>query len=91
MRNDGQMIESDIKMQTKQVLDNLKNILEEANSSIDCIVKTTIFLINMDDFDAMNEVYEQYFLNHKPARSTICVKELPKKSLIEIECIAYKN
>lgn len=88
--NSGEILESDIKIQTKQVLDNLKNILEASKSSLDYVIKTTIFLTDMNNFNAMNEIYEQYFLAHKPARSTIGVKELPKNALIEIECIAHR-
>lgn len=91
LTNEGVTVESEIKLQTKQVLENLQNILEASNSSLNSVIKTTIFLANMDDFSAMNEVYEKYFLNHKPARSTVSVKGLPKNVLIEIECIAYKQ
>ena len=90
LRIDGSFVISGIKEQTKQVLENLKNILNESNSSLDNVVKTTVFLTNMDDFNDMNAIYQTYF-QHKPARSTICVKELPKKALVEIECIAIRN
>lgn len=87
---ENKIIISDIELQTKQALNNLKNILESSNSSLNCVIKTTIFLTNMNNFDKMNKIYESFFLNHKPARSTVCVKELPKNALVEIECIAYK-
>jgi len=80
-----------IENQTKQILENLKNILEEAGSSLDNVIKTTIFLTNINDFQKVNEIYGQYFSSHKPARSTVCVASLPKGALIEIEVIGYKN
>ena len=85
---DGVMREGDIEVQTTQVLTNLKNILEEAGSSLDKVIKTTIFLANMDDFAKVNEIYAKFFDSHKPARSTVAVKTLPKNALIEIEAIA---
>jgi 2-iminobutanoate/2-iminopropanoate deaminase len=84
----GEMREDDIEIQTNQVLTNLKNVLEEAGSSLDKVVKTTIFLANMDDFAKVNEIYAKYFGEHKPARSTVAVKTLPKNALVEIEAIA---
>jgi len=77
-----------VENQTRQILENLKNVLEEAGSSLDKVVKTTIFLTNINDFAKVNEIYGQYFSLHKPARSTVCVASLPKKALIEIEAIA---
>ncbi len=85
---DGVMREGDIEVQTTQVLTNLKNVLEEAGSSLDKVIKTTIFLANMDDFAKVNEIYAKFFDSHKPARSTVAVKTLPKNALIEIEAIA---
>jgi 2-iminobutanoate/2-iminopropanoate deaminase len=84
----GQMIEGDVAAQTRQVLDNLKAVLEASGSSLDSIVKTTVFLMSMDDFAAMNAVYGQYFTAPFPARSTVEVAKLPKNALVEIECIA---
>lgn len=84
----GEMVERDIKLQTKQVLSNLKNVLEEAGSGLEHVVKTTIFLENMEDFGIVNVIYAEYFGEHKPARSTIAVKSLPKDALVEIEAIA---
>jgi len=83
----GEMREEDITIQTTQVCENLKAVLEEAGSSLENVIKTTIFLANMDDFVSVNEVYGKYFA-HKPARSTVAVKTLPKNALVEIECIA---
>ena len=84
----GELAGDDIKTQTKQVLKNLKSILKEADLSLKDTVKTTIFLKNMDDFSVVNEIYEQAFKEHKPARSTIEISKLPKDVLIEIELIA---
>lgn len=77
-----------IEAQTHQVLKNLQAVLKKAGSSLERIVKTTIFLQNMDDFAKVNEIYGSYFKNHKPARSTVEVSKLPKDALIEIEAIA---
>ena len=84
----GQMIDGDVAAQTRQVLENLKAVLEAAGSSLDSIVKTTVFLQNMDDFAAMNGVYSQFFTAPFPARSTVEVAKLPKNGLVEIECVA---
>jgi 2-iminobutanoate/2-iminopropanoate deaminase len=85
---EGEMVQGDIKAQTHQVFQNLKAVLEAAGASLDTVVKTTVFLKNMDDFAAMNEVYSQYFTNHKPARSCVQVARLPKDALVEIEVVA---
>ncbi len=84
----GQMIEGDVAAQTRQVLQNLKAVLEAAGSGLDAIVKTTVFLQNMDDFAAMNGVYSEFFTAPFPARSTVEVAKLPKNALVEIECVA---
>ncbi len=84
----GVMVQNDIRLQTAQVMRNLKAVLEAAGSSLQNVVKTTIFLVDMDDFAAVNEIYEEWFADHKPARSTVAVKTLPKNALVEIECIA---
>jgi len=81
----------DIKVQTQQVLENLKSILVAAGASVSDIVKTTVFLRNLDDFNVMNEVYREYFPDDAPARSTIEVSRIPRESLIEIEAIAVIN
>jgi len=86
----GEFLDADIKTQTKQVCENLKAVLEEAGVSLKNVVKTTIFLANMNDFNEVNEVYGEYF-SHKPARSTVAVKTLPKNALVEIECIAISE
>ncbi|EPR29809.1 Translation initiation inhibitor [Geobacillus sp. WSUCF1] len=85
---EGELVKGDIQAQTHQVFQNLKAVLEAAGASLDTVVKTTVFLKNMDDFAAMNEVYSQYFPNHKPARSCVEVARLPKDVLVEIEVVA---
>lgn len=84
----GVMLENDVVIQTKQVLENLKAVLQEAGSSMDMVVKTTIFIDSMDDFAVINEIYEEAFGTHKPARATVAVKTLPKNALVEIDAIA---
>lgn len=84
----GELV-TEIKAATKQSLENIKGILEEAGSSLDKVVKTVVFVKNMDDFAAVNEVYGTYFTNNKPARSCVAVAKLPKDAVIEIEAIAY--
>ena len=84
----GSFIEGGITAQTRQVLENLKAVLEAGGSSLDRVVKATVFLKNMADFAAMNEVYAQYLGSAKPARSTVAVAELPRGALIEIDLVA---
>ncbi len=79
---------SDVKEQTKSALEKLKEILELGGSSLDKVVKTTVFLKNMADFDHMNEIYKEFFQGNFPARSTVQVAALPKNALIEIEAVA---
>ncbi len=86
--NTGEIVEGDIKEQTKRVLENIKGILESISCSLNNIVKTTVFLKNLDDFPSMNEVYGSYFPENPPARSTVEVSRLPKGVNIEIEAIA---
>lgn len=90
LKPDGSFLDGDITLQAIQVLENLKNILESENSSLKKVIKTTVFLSDMDNFAKLNEVYARYFGNHKPARTTVAVKTLPKNALVEIECIAQK-
>lgn len=85
----GNFINGGIKEQTRQVLENIKALLTEAKSDLSKVIKTTVFIKNMDDFAAMNEVYAEYFGESKPARSTVEVARLPKDALVEIEVIAY--
>ncbi|MBP9565732.1 MAG: RidA family protein [Sulfurospirillum sp.] len=91
LRPDGTFLEGDIEAQTTQVLENLQAVLTEAKSSLNRVVKTTIFLANMDDFASVNAVYGSFFGEHKPARSTVAVKTLPKNALVEIEAIALQS
>ena len=84
----GKLVDGGIEAQTRQVLENLKAILEAAGSSMDQVVKTTVFLQNMADFNAMNEVYEEYLGRSRPARSTVAVAELPRGALIVIDIVA---
>ena len=74
--------------QTKLVMKNLEAVLLEAGSSLDDVVKTTIFLASMDDFGIVNGIYEEAFGSHKPARATVAVKTLPKNALVEIDAVA---
>ncbi len=85
---DGVMLENDVTVQTKQVLKNLQAVLEEAGASMQSVIKTTIFLDSMDDFATVNEIYAEAFGSHKPARSTVAVKTLPKNALVEIDAVA---
>ncbi len=84
----GNFVEGGITAQTRQVLENLKAVLEAGGSSLDRVVKATVFLKNMADFAAMNDVYAQYLGGAKPARSTVAVAELPRGALIEIDLVA---
>ena len=84
----GQLEKEDIKLQTERVIKNLSAVLEAADSDLSKVVKTTVFLKNMDDFSAMNEVYAAYFTGDAPARSAVEVSRLPKDVMVEIECIA---
>lgn len=79
---------TDIQTQTRQVMKNIESVLMEMGTSMDKIIKTTVFLKSMDDFSEMNKVYESCLKGHKPARSTVEVSRLPKDARIEIECIA---
>lgn len=86
----GEFAEGGIKEQTRQSLTNAKHILEEAGTDLAHVVKTTVFLSDMDNFAAMNEVYAEFFSMPFPARSAVAVKTLPKNALVEMECIAVK-
>ncbi len=84
----GQLVDGDIGKQTARVLENLKAIVEASGSSLDKAVKATVFLKDMNDFAAMNEVYGRYFSQHPPARSTVEVARLPRDVRVEIDLIA---
>jgi 2-iminobutanoate/2-iminopropanoate deaminase len=83
-------IRGDIKVQTQQSLENLKAILAAAGTGLSNVVKTTVFLKNLDDFNAMNEVYAEYFTQDAPARSTVEVSRIPRGALVEIEATAVR-
>lgn len=83
-----QVVEGDIAVQTERVLENLKGVVEAAGSSIQRVVKATVFLADMNDFAAMNEVYGRYFAAHPPARSTVEVSRLPRNVRVEIDLVA---
>ena len=86
----GELETGDIKAQAKQAIGNLINLLEAAGSNADLVVKTTVFIKDMNDFAAVNEVYATYFTDNYPARSCVEVARLPKDVLIEIEAVALK-
>lgn len=88
---EGDMVENDVKKQTHQVFANLKAVLEAAGSSLENVVKATVYLKDMDDFPVVNDIYGTYFTEHKPARSCVEAARLPKDALIEIDVIALKN
>jgi len=84
----GLVVEGDIAVQAHQVIRNLSAILKAAGSGIDQVVKTTVFLSNLDDFSRFNQIYEEYFMEARPARATVQVARLPKEVLLEMEAIA---
>jgi 2-iminobutanoate/2-iminopropanoate deaminase len=88
---DGTLVEDDIALQTRQVLTNVKGLLEAAGSSLARVVKTTVFLADMGEFAAMNQVYSEFFASDPPARSTIQVARLPRDVRVEIEAIALRG
>jgi 2-iminobutanoate/2-iminopropanoate deaminase len=84
----GELVGDDVQAQTHRVLQNLQAVLNSGGTSLANVIKTTVFLSTMGDFQAMNAVYASYFGETAPARSTVAVAELPRKALVEIECIA---
>ena len=86
-----ELLSEDVIVQAIRVLKNLEAVLKEAGASMSSVIKTTIFLANMDDFAVVNEVYAEAFGNHKPVRSTVAVKNLPKNALVEIDAVALVN
>jgi 2-iminobutanoate/2-iminopropanoate deaminase len=86
--NTGEFVAGDIPEQTRQVLKNLSAILEAAGASLNDVVKTTVFLADMNDFAAMNAVYAEFFNDNKPARATVQAARLPRDARVEIDCIA---
>lgn len=86
----GEMVQGDVKEQTRQALTNASEVMKAAGIDLSHVVKTTVFLADMNDFAAMNEVYATFFSAPFPARSAVAVKTLPKGALVEVECIAVK-
>ncbi len=84
----GLVVQGDITAQTHQAMKNLSAILKAASSGLDRVVKTTVFLSDLDDFSGFNRIYEEYFGDAKPARATVQVARLPKEVLVEIEAVA---
>lgn len=84
----GELVAGDIATQTERVLENLKAVLEACGSSLRAVLKTTVYLKDMGEFAAMNQVYGRYFSEHPPARATVEVARLPKDVRVEIDCIA---
>lgn len=85
----GELVSQDIKEQTEQALKNMQAVLKEADASIEDVVKTTVFIIDMADFQAVNEIYAKVFSDKAPARSCVAVAALPKGAKVEIEAIAF--
>lgn len=88
--NSKTIVDGGISEQVDQVMKNLKSVLLAANSDTDKILKCTIYLFDMADFAALNEIYQAYFKSDPPARETVAVKALPKDVLVEISCVAYQ-
>ena len=86
--DNGQIVEGGIREQTHRVLENIKALLEASGSSLRLVVKTTVYLKDMNEFAVMNEVYSEYFADHPPARATVEAARLPKDVHVEIDCIA---
>jgi 2-iminobutanoate/2-iminopropanoate deaminase len=86
-----ELVEGGVEAQTRQVLTNLRHVLESADSGLKFVLKTTVFLQDMADFAKMNSVYAEFFSENPPARSTVQVAGLPKSALVEIECVALYN
>ena len=84
----GEFVSNDVAEQTHQVLKNLSAVLEAAGSSLNNVVKTTVFLADMNDFSTVNEIYAEYFSDNKPARATVQAARLPRDARVEIDCIA---
>ena len=84
----GELVKGGVEAETRQVLTNLKNVLEASDSGLNLVVKTTVFLIDMNDFPKMNAIYGEFFPKDPPARSTVAVAALPKDARVEIEAVA---
>lgn len=88
LKPDGSLVEGGIEAQVEQIMENLMAVLETAGSALNKVLKTTVYLTDINDFAAMNEVYGRYFTDHKPARATVEVSRLPKGVKVEIDCVA---
>ena len=86
----GEFVEGDVQTQTRQALTNARAIMNEAGLDLNNVIKTTVFLSDMANFVAMNEIYSEFFSEPYPARSAVAVKTLPKNALVEVECIAVR-
>ena len=86
----GEFVEGDVQDQTRQALTNARAIMNEAGLDLNNVIKTTVFLSDMANFAAMNEIYAEFFSEPYPARSAVAVKTLPKNALVEVECIAVR-
>lgn len=86
----GEFVEGDVQTQTRQALTNARAIMNEAGLDLNNVIKTTVFLSDMANFAAMNEIYAEFFSEPYPARSAVAVKTLPKNALVEVECIAVR-
>ena len=91
LKPDGTLLEGDVTAQARQVLTNLQAVLEASGSSLGQVLKTTVFLADMNEFAAMNAVYAEFFLADPPARSTVQVSRLPRDARVEIEAIATRS
>ena len=87
----GELQGGDVAAQTEQIIRNLDAVLQASGSSLDRVVKTTVFLVDINDFAALNEAYERGFGGHRPARSTVGVAALPRAARVEIECVAVRR
>ena len=86
----GEFVEGDVQAQTRQALTNARAIMNEAGLDLNNVIKTTVFLSDMANFAAMNEIYAEFFSEPYPARSAVAMKTLPKNALVEVECIAVR-
>lgn len=89
LTKEGELVAGDIEAQTRQVLNNLKAILEEAGARVDQVVKATVFLTDLNNFDKVNDIYAEFFQGHRPARSCVQVSALPRGALVEIEFVVF--
>lgn len=87
----GKLVEGDFAVHARRVFENLRGVLEAAGASFSDVVKATVFLKQLSDFEVLNGIYAEYFGDHKPARSTVAVAQLPKDAVVEIELIAMKR